>query len=206
MLPTDPQEWVKGSHVTIDMDVQGDRNRWTDGRKNPKFLGKVLGGRAAFKVDVQTLLHEFAHFIETERRRFCHSNYGLRIREVEILGELCYDPQTAQATLREIRTMGIQCVLGEHFGCLYDIRGDLAHLVKWLPDSTMAYGHFGLSWSDPALDSMTICERDTLLYDRVAAEIRKEMEKHTVEGLYKVFRERCAIHDTYVGRAHGRWF
>lgn len=197
-IPTDPNAWVRDSCVRIDMRVQGDLNLWTEAKRKPKFLGKTLGGRAATEVCTENLLHEFAHFIETERHRFVRPGYGLKVKQDQFLGHSYCAMNTAQATLREIRVMGIQAVLADHFGCPLDIRHDWAPIVQFLPDWCPTYIHFGLSVKET--EDLSSRARASLLFDRVAADIEAEKAKHKVEVLYDRFRGRCAIHDSYVGR------
>jgi hypothetical protein len=193
MIPTDALQWVKRSRVRIEMGREGDTVLWT---KRSTYKAKVLGGRAAFEQKVEHLLHEFGHFIETEEHRFFKDEYGLKLREVEVLGRMYVEPSTAQPTLREIRVMGIQAVLGIHFGCPYNIRETLAPLVRFMPDWCPTYCHFNLSVAET--EHLTLQQRESALFDKVTAEIEKEMQKHTVENLFAEFRRRCQIHDDLI--------
>lgn len=195
MIPTTPDGWISGSKVQIDMNLTGDNVLFD---KRNRLKAKVLGGRAAGERSTSILLHEFGHFIETEERRFLKDGYGLKVREVPVCGQLCYEPETAQITLREIRVMGIQAVLGDHFGCPYNIRKDLAVLAKWFDDWSPARAHFGLY--DLSVKQVEHDAREELYYNRVADAIKVEKEKHSVAELFNEFRRRCLIHDATVGR------
>lgn len=88
---------------------------------------RTFGGRAGPSVDDFNLLHEVSHGIvcalDDELWRLDEYGYGLRIRQVELYGQYYNEPLTGQATNLECRVMGIQKVLMDDLGVVFDLEG-----------------------------------------------------------------------------------
>lgn len=96
--------------------------------------GKLqLGGRAGPTVHISNLCHEMAHLVEIDDARCGQPGWGLQLPKVFIYDRMCLNPETNQATRREVRVAAYQLNLMRHLG----LRATPAGLVRaytFLPD------------------------------------------------------------------------
>lgn len=111
--------------VVVDLDVEGSevRSGWL-----------VLGAKAGPARSVWNIAHEMAHLIEVEPARLLRRGWGLTQPQMEINGQRVFVPQTAQATRREVRVMGIQARIMTHLGLPFDF-AQAAKFLEHLPDA-----------------------------------------------------------------------
>lgn len=90
-------------------------NPWQEG-----FRNFVFGGRAGPSIDLINLCHELAHAAEFGPDQFKHramnGRYRFDVAMIEIDGDRYENPLTSQATLREIRSLGLQLHLLRKIG------------------------------------------------------------------------------------------
>ena len=121
------EDWFPTSHVRP-------RVRQEGVRVENKTL--FLGCRAGPGVYLSNLAHEMGHFIECDRRYLLHSDWGMSVHQVEVMGRLYPEPVTYQCTQREIRVWVIQAKILEAiegFDWFPSIIEGLQSAV-WLPD------------------------------------------------------------------------
>ncbi len=93
-------------------------------------------------LDFSNVAHEMAHALERveagRSQALATPDWGLRIKSsVTIMGRIYLEPQTAQASRREARVVGIQQRILEMVGHpkAADIQTYMAHvLMEWMPD------------------------------------------------------------------------
>lgn len=95
----------------------------------------LLGRRAGSNKDLCNVVHEMGHFVEIDEARMAVWGWGLTLREVVVCGQLCIEPETNQATLREMRVIAFQANVCESFKVPFNLR-DQAKSLRWLPDTT----------------------------------------------------------------------
>lgn len=66
--------------------------------------------------DIQSLIHEMAHFVEIDEKRMFKYAWGLKLPEKYVLGRRCIEPTTNQPTMRELRVGAIQMNILEWLG------------------------------------------------------------------------------------------
>jgi len=92
-----------------------------------------VGDRAGPERSVHNLLHELAHFVEIDEARMCCTGWGLHVRQVLVFNQLCYEPQTSQATERELRVIAYQTNLALALGYASRLPSYVTAL-SWLAD------------------------------------------------------------------------
>lgn len=93
----------------------------------------VLGPWAGPEATISNLVHEMSHFVEIDERRMTAYGWGLHVPEIHIAGRVCLEPQTRQATERELRVIAFQANILEYLGFPRSVR-DLVAPLDWMPD------------------------------------------------------------------------
>jgi hypothetical protein len=93
----------------------------------------TFGCRAGPESSVVNLAHEMGHFVEIEDERMLHFGWGLRVPEVEVLGQICVEPRTHQMTDREIRVIAFQKNLLDYLGVEETVE-ELVSSMTFMPD------------------------------------------------------------------------
>src|SRR5690606_1310960 len=112
------------------------------------------------------------------------------------------DPQTYQATIREIRVYAISLIIANYYNIKLDDYGDdektknlLGHsLARYMPDYFNARTYFNL----PDLDSSSLEEYELALDQKIDEDIRAKAEKLNINDLYNEWERKCKIHDDFV--------
>jgi len=100
------REFFHGAAVRLVWDVS---QEVLDGRLR-------IGGRAGPVMHIANLCHEMAHFVEIDDSRCGVLGWGLRIRKIWVIDQLCIEPLTHQGTDRECRVAAYQLNLMRHLG------------------------------------------------------------------------------------------
>lgn len=93
----------------------------------------VLGPWTGPEALISNLVHEMCHFVEIDERRMNVFGWGLDVPEIYIAGHRCLEPQTCQATKRELRVMAFQANVLEYIGFPRSVR-TLVRPLDWMPD------------------------------------------------------------------------
>lgn len=118
-------EFFAGAAVRVD---------WTSAAQSIDDEDRVvLGPWAGPEATISNLVHEMSHFVEIDERRMTAYGWGLHVPEIHIAGRLCLEPQTMQATERELRVIAFQVNVLEYLGFPRSIR-DLVAPLDWMPD------------------------------------------------------------------------
>lgn len=107
---------------------------WTSAAQRIDEAGNVvLGPWAGPEALISNLVHEMSHFVEIDEGRMTEFGWGLHVPEIHIAGRLCLEPQTRQATERELRVIAFQVNVLEYLGFPRSVR-DLVEPLDWMPD------------------------------------------------------------------------
>lgn len=93
----------------------------------------VLGPWAGPEASIANLVHEMSHFVEIDEGRMTEFGWGLRVPEIHIAGRVCLEPQTRQATERELRVIAFQANVLTYLGFPRSTH-DLVAALDWMPD------------------------------------------------------------------------
>lgn len=164
---------------------------WDDKTEGNRIKdGKLcLGLRAGPETSDENLFHEMGHFTDIDGRR-CHlPGWGFRSgKSVDIpgYGRVHEGMTTTQAVDREIRVMGIQCALMDHYGDSPDPT-NLARSLVYIDSFFMV--------TRDLLDAKNISykEREKIGISRCARKIEAEWKKWTIEDISKLWKKKAAI-------------
>ena len=101
----------------------------------------VLGTKSGPKHHcIEALIHEMAHLIEIDDERALKNGWGFSYgKPQEVLGRIYHEPQTYQATMREVKATVIQSKIYAVIGLNYDIKNLLSPL-KFMDDFFLVPG------------------------------------------------------------------
>lgn len=113
--------------VTVEVETEGNRYEKLEDPRSPMIFG-CRAGPASWQdsYEISNLLHEMGHFLEIDTARMGIPGWGLRHRQVYLMGRIFDEPVTCQGTMREARVMGYQIALGRLVG----FEADLAETVE----------------------------------------------------------------------------
>lgn len=106
-------------YIKIDEFIEG---------SNVDELGIKLGCRTGPTYEITGATHELCHLVEIDDARTMVSNWGFKIGQIEINGILYYEPQTNQASMREMRVFAYQYNLDKELG----LKPDFLYFAKLL--------------------------------------------------------------------------
>lgn len=158
---------------------------------------RTFGAKAGPQSSVTDLIHEVSHGIvcalDGELWRLERYSYGLTVRQVEVLGQLCVEPLTGQATALECRVIGIQKAIQDDLGIPSE--GFYHRYVKslhFMPDWIFFGGrnrHRRRTRHLPANQRKLDWPRERRLYSLIC---KKEAEaKDHFDDLVKAWKEVC---------------
>lgn len=115
-------------------------------RVNPKLEGYrnyIFGGSSGpGPATVKNLSHELAHAAQFGAKHFhkraCERGFQFKLRTVMVADQLCDEPLTTKATVRELETFAFQAHLLQTGGVSLDLAEFFSHaamlMVKFMPD------------------------------------------------------------------------
>jgi len=119
------------SPIQVVVELQGN-NITEDGKLQ-------VGCRAGPSIEAWHFCHEVCHFVEIDDERMLMQNWGLRVPEKWVIDRFVCEPETLQATERELRTLAYQW----HLHKLLNIKSTPAAMVSalvYMPDFWLVPG------------------------------------------------------------------
>jgi len=187
--PTDLKKWFEITTIKIDENLTG--NCVYDD-------GMVLGKMAGPSRSTANLFHEMAHFIEIDDRRCLKTAWGLKVPSIYIGGRTCYEPETFQASEREMRVIAIQKIIADHLGKRCQLRS-FARALDFMPDYYMAGKFFD---KEKELDEIEYNKYKNLIINERINWVLSYAEKLNINKIWQEWRSKCNIHDQHFPDGH----